>query len=91
MLATLTPTHCRPTRRVSREGALPDREMPLDPLQQVDAIRVVVAGDELLRPSAFEQVPTGVEQQVHRAPGGLMRRVRRAVLVAASGVDEMER
>ena len=78
-----------PLRELGAHVRLAFGKVPPHPEQQVDAVGIVVAGDELLGQAALLIVPAGVEQQVHRLARGLEMRVVLAVLVAAPGVVEV--
>ena len=65
------------------------RQAALHPLQQVDAVGVVVAGDEFAPASGLRVRPAGLEQQVHDAARGLVHDVGAAVTVAAAAVVQV--
>ena len=65
------------------------RDVLTCPLQQVDAIGIVVAGDELPLHPVFDILPAGFEQQVHGGTRHPVMQVAAAVSIATSGVVQM--
>ena len=59
------------------------------PLQQVDRVRIVIAGDDLHLASRLRPAPGALDHHVHGLPRGLPGRIGAAVLVAAAGIDQV--
>src|SRR3989304_4077170 len=75
-----------PLRELGPQVRLELWEPAARPQQQINAVRIVVAGHELFVETALDMAPARVEQDIHRAPRGFEHRVVLAVDVAAPGV-----
>ena len=65
------------------------RDMPAGPVQEIDAVGVVVAGDVVALEPAPRVVPAAREEHVHRVARGAELGVALAVHIAAPGVVEV--
>ena len=67
------------------------RRVAAGPLQQIDGIRVVVAGHDFHFTAGLRPAPGPLDHHVHRVAGGLPCRIGAAVLVAAAGIDQVRK
>ena len=61
------------------------------PVEEIDAVGIIVAGCEFLVQTALFILPTGVEEQIHGPARQLVLGIVLAVLVAAPGVVEVRK
>ncbi|MNQ96354.1 hypothetical protein D3C85_1119540 [compost metagenome] len=78
-----------PLRQALAQGIQLLGIVPRRPLQQVDAVGVVIAGDEFLGRAGTQVGKTGLDQQLHRPARARVAGVAVAMLVAAPGVVEV--
>ena len=65
------------------------RRVPTHPVEQIDAVGIVVAGDELLVAAVAGVLPGGLENRVHGPAGDTVHHVVTAVAIAPAGVVEV--